>query len=128
MVRFVPFLRLVGLNAHTAIFAAAIASFPRYLLAATPALRLSFQDIRVGLGEGGRGAAGRFWQRLGANLVVVELAIAVVLLVGAGLLGQSFYRLLHVEDGFDTTHLATVQMIAPDTTYSKDEQNGGARP
>lgn len=118
----VPFLHLVGLNLHTAFFAGSIAVFSAILLAATPALRLSFQDIRVGLGEGGRGVAGRLWQRLGANLVVVELAIAVVLLVGAGLLGQSFYRLLHVENGFDTTHLATVQVIVPDTVYSKDEQ------
>jgi predicted permease len=119
---YVPFLRLVGLNAHTGMFAAGVAIFCALLLAATPAVRLSFQDIRVGLGEGGRGAAGRLWQRLGANLVVVELAIAVVLLVGAGLLGQSFYRMLHVEDGFDTTHLATVQIIAPDNIYQKDDQ------
>ena len=121
IVDYVPFLRIVGLNGHTALFAAAIAVCSAILLAATPALRLSFQDIRVGLGEGGRAAAGRLWQRLGANLVVVELAIAVVLLVGAGLLGQSFYRLLHVEDGFDTTHLATVQVIAPDSIYGNDQ-------
>jgi len=44
----------------------------------------------------------------------------VVLLVGAGLLGQSFYRLLHVENGFDTTHLATVQVMAPHKLYSED--------
>ena len=118
----VPFLRIVGLNLHTALFAAAIALLSAFLLAATPALRLSFQDIRVGLGEGGRTAAGRLWQRMGAHLVVVELAVAVVLLVGAGLLAQSFYRLLHVEDGFDTTHLATVQVIAPDNKYGKDDQ------
>ena len=62
------------------------------------------------------------WRRLGANLVVVELAVAVVLLVGAGLLGKSFYRLLHVETGFDTTHLATVQVMAPDNIYTKDAQ------
>ena len=54
--------------------------------------------------------------------MVVELAIAMVLLVGAGLLGQSFYRLLHVENGFDTTHLATVQVMAPDKIYVKDAQ------
>jgi macrolide transport system ATP-binding/permease protein len=123
MVDYVPFMRIVGLNAHTGWFAAAIAILSALLLAATPAIRLSFQDIRMGLGEGGRTAAGRLWQRLGANLVVVELAIAVVLLVGAGLLGQSFYRLLHVEDGFDTTHLATVQVIAPENISAKDEQN-----
>jgi len=53
---------------------------------------------------------------------VVELVIAVVLLVAAGLLGKSLYRLLHVETGFDTSHLATVQVMAPDSTYSKHEQ------
>jgi macrolide transport system ATP-binding/permease protein len=122
---FVPFLRMAGLNGHTAVFAAGVALLCAFLLAATPSLRLSFQDIRVGLGEGGRTAAGRFWQRLGANLVVVELAVAVVLLVGAGLLGQSFYRLLHVDDGFDATHLATVQVIAPENIYSKDASRVG---
>ena len=45
--------------------------------------------------------------------MVVELAIAVVLLAGAGLLGQSLYRLLHVPLGFDPNHLATVEVMAP---------------
>jgi len=113
----VPFLDLVRLNSNTCWFAVAIASLAALLLATTPVMRLSFQDIRDGLGDGDRAAAGRFWRRFGANLVVVELAIAVVLLVGAGLLGQSFYRLLHVDNGFDTTHLATVQIMAPDSAY-----------
>lgn len=119
---FMPFLDGVNLNTHTALFAVATAILGALLLALTPVLRLSFQDIRNGLGDGDRAAAGRMWRRLGANLVVVELAIAVVLLVAAGLLGKSFYKLLHVEDGFDTTHLATVQVIAPDATYGKNEQ------
>ena len=55
-------------------------------------------------------------------MAVVELAIAVVLLVGAGLLGQSFYRLLHVPLGFDPNHLATVRIMAPETIYHSDEQ------
>lgn len=118
----IPFLAGAGLNAHTVLFAATIALLAALLMAATPALRLSSQDIRAGLAEGDRGAAGRLWRRLGANLVVVELAVAVVLLVGAGLLGQSFYRLLHVNTGFDTTHLATVQVMAPDNVYVKDPQ------
>jgi predicted permease len=118
----VPFLGLVGLNVHTEIFAAVTAILAALLMAATPVLRLSFQDIREGLGDGNRAAAGRFWRRIGANLVVVELSIAMVLLVGAGLLGKSFYRLLHVETGMDTKHLATVQVMAPDNVYTKDEQ------
>jgi predicted permease len=117
-----PFLEGVGLNAHTGAFAAAIVLMAALLLAATPALRLSFQDVRDGLSDGGRGGSGRLWRRLGANLVVVELAVAVVLLAGAGLLGKSFYRLLHVPIGFDPNHLATVQVTAPDTTYQSDGQ------
>lgn len=117
-----PFIRLVGLNAHTAGFAGAIALMAALLLAATPTMRLSFQPIRDGLAEGGRSAAGRLWRRMGANLVVVELAVAVILLVGAGLLGQSFYRLLHVDIGFEPDHVATVNIMAPDNIYPKDEQ------
>jgi macrolide transport system ATP-binding/permease protein len=120
-----PFLDGVGLNVHTGAFAAALALMASLLLAATPALRLSFQKVRDGLADGDRGAASRFWRRLGANLVVVELAIDVVLLAGAGLLGQSLYRLLHVPLGFDPNHLATVQVMAPDSLYKDDEQTVG---
>ena len=120
-----PFLESVGLNAHTALFASAIALAAALLLAATPALRLSFQKVRDGLADGDRGTAGRLWQRMGANLVVVELAVAVVLLAGAGLLGQSFYRLLHVPLGFDPGHLATVRVTAPGTVYRSDEEMTG---
>jgi macrolide transport system ATP-binding/permease protein len=116
----IPFLGLVGLDVHTGIFAAGIALLAALLISATPVLRLSFLDIRDGLGDGGRGSAGKFWKRMGANLVVVELTIAVVLLVGAGLLAQSFYRLLHVETGIDTTHLATVQVMATSKSYTND--------
>jgi len=117
-----PFLHDVRLNAHTGMFAGAIGLLAALLMAATPVMRLPLQDIRDGLGDGGRAVAGRFWRRMGANLVVVELAVAVVLLVAAGLLGKSFYHLIHVENGFDTSHLATIQMTAPDSGYSKDEQ------
>jgi macrolide transport system ATP-binding/permease protein len=117
-----PFLGGVGLNAHTGIFAAAIALLAALLLAATPTLRLSFQKICEGLADGDRGAAGRLWRRLGANLVVVELAIAVVLLAGAGLLGQSLYRLLHVPLGFDPNQVATVRVMASGTAYKDGDQ------
>lgn len=125
MVSKMPFLRGVGLNAHTGAFAAAVALLAVLLLAITPILRLSFQKVHDGLADGDRGAAGRLWRRLGANLVIVELAIAVVLLAGAGLLGQSLYRLLHVPLGFDPNHLATVQVMAPGTVYTSDDQMAG---
>ena len=122
MLLHLPFLEDAGLNAHSVAFAVAIGLMAATLFAATPTLRLLFQPIRDGLAEGGRTAAGRLWQRVGANLVVVELALAVVLLAGAGLLIRSFSRLMHVDLGFAADHLATVQVLAPDTIYKKDQQ------
>lgn len=118
-----PFIGGVGLNVHTGAFAAGIAVLAALLLAATPALRLSSQKVREGLADGDRGAAGLLWRRLGANLVVIELAIAVVLLAGAGLLGRSFYTLLHVPLGFDPDHMATVQVVVPGSIYKSNAQN-----
>lgn len=120
-----PFLRGVSLNAHTGAVAAAIGLMAALLLAATPTLRFSFHKVRDGLGEGDRVVASRFWRRLGAYMVVVELTIAVVLLAGAGLLGQSFHRLLHVPLGFDPNHLATLQVMAPGAVYQGDQQMAG---
>jgi predicted permease len=114
---FLPFLSLVGFNTHTVLFALVVAAAATAMLALTPSLRLGFQKIHHGLAEGGRGAGSRMWTRLGANLVVVELAVAVVLLVGAGLLGRSLYKLLHVEMGFDPTHLAMVNVQLPPKAY-----------
>jgi macrolide transport system ATP-binding/permease protein len=112
-----PFLDGVNLNAHTALLACAVALGAALLLAGTSTGRLSFQKVRDGLAAGDRAAASRLWQRLGANLVVIELAIAVVLLAGAGLLGKSFYRLLHVPLGFDPNQVATARVTAPDQVY-----------
>jgi macrolide transport system ATP-binding/permease protein len=117
-----PFLDGVGLNTHTLGFAAAIALLAALLLAITPMLRLSFQQVRAGLSDGDRGAASQLWRRLGANLVVFELAIAVILLAGAGLLGRSFYRLLHVPIGFDASHLVTAEVAVPGTVYETSVQ------
>jgi macrolide transport system ATP-binding/permease protein len=117
-----PFLAHVGLHAQTLLFACGVAVLAGLLLALIPALRLSFIDIHDALGEGGRSVAGRLWRRLGANLVVVELTVAVVLLAGAGLLAKSLYQLLHVNNGFDVSHLATVQVMAPEKQYSTPEQ------
>jgi predicted permease len=55
---------------------------------------------------GTRGSTGTSWRRFGSRLVVLEVAIAMVLMVGAALLGQSFYRLLHLDLGFDPDRLA----------------------
>jgi macrolide transport system ATP-binding/permease protein len=110
-----PFLRGVHLNGHACAFAAAICAMAAVLTAATPIFRLSVQRGRDALAEGDRGSASRFWQRVGSNLVVVELVVAVVLLSCAGLLARSLYSLLHVRLGFEPAHLATMQVALPAT-------------
>ena len=74
------------------------------------------------MAEGGRGSAGKVWTRIGSKLVVVELTTAMVLLVGAGLLGKSLYRLLQVGLGFEPKHLITMRVGAPYSAYGEDEK------
>jgi macrolide transport system ATP-binding/permease protein len=117
-----PYLEGLGLDSRVVGFAITIAILAAALFAITPAVRTSFGDLRDDLAEGGRGSAGTVWRRFGANLVTVELATAVILLVGAGLLGKSFFRLLHVDLGFDPNHVATLMVAAPDIGYQSDQQ------
>ena len=122
MLSYMPYLDGLGLSSHTLGFAALLALTALIVFSITPIARLPLREIRSGLAEGGRGYAGTLWRRFGSNLVVVELAVAVVLLVSAGLLGKSLYNLLHVEVGFQTDHLATMRVALSDTTYAKETQ------
>jgi macrolide transport system ATP-binding/permease protein len=117
-----PYLRGLALNAHVLVFAGGLAVGAGILFSITPILHFRFSNMRDGLTEGSRGSAGTLWRRMGANLVVIELATAVVLLTGAGLLGKSLYKLLHVELGFPPEHLATLEVGLPAASFSKDEQ------
>lgn len=121
MLSSMPYLSHLGLNAHLLAFTGAIALLSAAIFSLAPILRLPTAAMREALNEGNRSSAGTLWRRLGANLVVLELTIAVVLLVGAGLLGKSFYRLLHVNLSFDPENLATLFVSLPQNTYNKDE-------
>ena len=121
MMESMPYLQRLGLNARVATFAGVVTLLMSVFFALTPTLRMFLSDMREGLTEGGRSSSGRLWRRFGANLVIVELTIAVVLLACAGLLGKSFYRLLHVDIGLQPDHLAALQIAATGTNYSKDE-------
>ena len=117
-----PYLQGLGLNPRVLAFAGVIALIAAALFAVTPALRLPFSEMRAGLTEGSRGSAGNAWRRLGSKLVAVELATAMVLLVGAGLLGKSLYKLLRVDLGFQPDRLVVLEIAAQKSSYSKDEQ------
>ncbi|HEY3928793.1 MAG TPA: ABC transporter permease [Candidatus Koribacter sp.] len=119
-----PYLDGLTVNGHVVLFATATAVLAAALFAITPLSRLAANDeLRNDLAEGGRGGSGMVWRRFASNLVVLELAIAVVLLAGAGLLGKSLYRLLHVQVGFDPEHLATLEIDAPHEVFPKDEDD-----
>ncbi len=117
-----PFLLTVGLNWHVLAFAGIVSLVAVAVFAVTPAMRLTRGNLRGDLTEGGRGAAGNTWRRVGTKLIVLELATAVVLLVGAGLLGKSFYLLLHVNLGMQPDHLATLAVETPKTYAEGDKQ------
>lgn len=122
MLGHMPYLQGLGWNLRVWAFAGAVSLISAALFSLTPALRLSFSDLRAGLTEASRGSAGMTWRRLGSNLVVLELATAVVLLAGAGLLSKSLYRLLQIDLGMQPDHLATLRMAVPHATYPKPEQ------
>jgi predicted permease len=117
-----PYLAGMRMSGHVLLFTAGIVVLAGIVFGIAPVLRMPKSVSNESLNEGGRTAAGTGWKRFGSKLVVVELATAVVLLVSAGLLGKSFYRLLHVETGMRSEHLATAMISLPPGQYAKDGQ------
>ena len=117
-----PYLKGSIWNWHVIVFFASLILIAHVLFSLTPALRLPLTGLRTALSEGDRGTVGTVWGRLGSRLIVLELATTMVLLVAAGLLGKSFYKLLHVNIGFNPEHLATLRIVAPETQYGQAAQ------
>ena len=83
-----------------------------------PAWHFARTDLRETLNEAGRGTSATGGSlHLRSWLVISEIALAVLLLVGAGLLMRSFSRLLEVSPGFQTQHLLTMELSLPEKTY-----------
>jgi putative ABC transport system permease protein len=110
-----PLLRLAGtsipatadvrLDAGVLAFTTVLAIFSGILFGLAPAIHMGTLDIRAALNETDRGVAGRRALRMRGALVVTEVAVAMILLVGAGLLLRSFDRLSNVTPGFAVDHL-----------------------
>lgn len=93
------------------------------LFGLVPALRASKFDLRETLNEGGRGSTvGTASHRLRALLVVTEIALAMLLLVGAGLLLRSFDRMQRTQPGFEPDHLLVADVPLSPAAYSKPQQ------
>src|SRR5262249_36914314 len=91
--------------------AATVSLLTGLLFGVVPAVQLSRPDLTNALKEGARGAStGRARNRLRSALVVVEVALAVVLLVGAALFIGSFRVLMHIDPGFRPDHVLTLAL------------------
>ena len=105
----IPRLRDANVDAWVLLFTFAVSLLTVVLSGLVPALQASRPKVTLGLKEGQRGSSGSR-QRLSRVLVVSEVALTLALLVGAGLLIQSFRHVLQVDPGFNAQNLLTMQL------------------
>jgi putative ABC transport system permease protein len=114
----VPRLEDVALNGWVLLFALMLTGASALLFGIVPALTASGAPLTEGLKEGGRTGTGARGGRARQAFVVSEVALALVLLVGAGLLARSFRTLMRVDAGFDATRTVTMKVTLPNASYS----------
>jgi putative ABC transport system permease protein len=111
----------VGLSGPVLLFTAAVVLLSAFLFGFAPAARPAKADLQLELKEGGRSASGGASQaRWRVVLVLAEISLALVLLVGAGLMMKSLFRLLSVDAGIRTGHVLTMQIDLRTAQYDKD--------
>ncbi len=107
----------VSIDARVLAFTFAVAALTGILFGLIPALKASRTNLTQTLKEGSRGVAGGGSHRLRRLIVVAEIALSLVLLMGAGLLMRSFFRLMRVDPGFDSHNVLTMKVQVPRTKY-----------
>jgi putative ABC transport system permease protein len=113
----------IGVDGQVLLFALAVAALTALLFGAAPALSVVGASPGAALREAGRSlTAGRDRQRLRSAIVVAEIGMALVLLVGAGLLLRSVDRLLRVDPGFDPARVLAASVALPSPTYAADDR------
>ena len=113
----------IALDPVVLIFTAAVSILTGALFGMAPLLHLREQAVNMSLKEAGqRTTAGSARARVRSGLVMAEVALAVVLVIGAGLLLRSFWNLLKVDAGFNRTRLVTFGLVLPGATY-RDPQS-----
>jgi predicted permease len=113
----IPGIDLVQLDTRVLAFTAAVSLLTGVLFGLVPGLQGSRVSLAPSLKEGGRTAATGARPRLRGALVVSQVALALVLLVGAGLLLRSLQRLQSMDPGFDATRLVTFNLTPPMSRY-----------
>ena len=117
----VPYFIHWSLDARSLAYTAGISILTGIIFGLAPALQASRSNLQDSLKEGARGATGgrRAWLRSG--LVVAEIAMSLVLLIGASLFVRSFLNVQHSSAGFDTSPLLTMRFYMPGTAYESPD-------
>jgi len=115
-----PRLDGVAVDARVLAFTALAALLSGLLFGALPSLRAARTDVVAGLRQGGRGGSGSR-RGLQSALVVSQVALALVLLVGSGLLLRTFARLQSVDPGYRTENRLSLLVALPDDGYAEPE-------
>jgi predicted permease len=117
-----PFLTSLRIDTGILAFSVALSLLTGLIFGLAPALQSSKLDLNEALKEGGRQTSAGAGHRLRSAMVVTEIALAVVLLVGAGLMMKSLLRLLQTNLGFQTENLLTMTVILPPAKYTDVNQ------
>ena len=106
----------LGINFPVLAFTFGLSIFSGIVFGLLPALQVSKPNLNDSLKEGSRNTSGSS-HRMRSSLVVLEVAVSLVLLVGAGLLARSFLSLLRTDPGFDPRNVLTMNLVLPSAKY-----------
>jgi putative ABC transport system permease protein len=118
-----PRIEQVGIDYRVLTFALGVSALTGIIFGIVPALQASKLDVTSALKEGGRSGEGHRRTSARSLLLIGEVALSLMLLVGAGLLIKSFLRLQEVRPGFNAHNVLTAQLSLQGPKYNKDEQN-----
>ena len=116
----IPRIQDIGVDGRVLAFTSAVVVLTGILFALAPALRSSQVSFNETLKEGGRSLVGSGNHRLRNLLVIAEMALSLILLVGAGLLIRSFIRVQQVEPGFSAHNVLSMRMSLAGPAYSDE--------
>ena len=119
----IPRIQQVGLDTNVLVFTLALSALTGVVFGLVPALHASKPDLNDALKEGSRGSTESLRRnRVRSLLVVAEVALSLMLLIGAGLLLKSFVRLLQTDAGFDAEHVLTLDIPLSTKRYPTPAQ------
>jgi putative ABC transport system permease protein len=119
----IPRLDSIAINQQVLWFTLGLSLLTGLVFGLVPALTASKPNLNDTLKEGGRSAAeGASGRRLRNAMAVAEIALSLVLLVGAGLLIRSFIHLQEVKPGFNPSHLLSIDLSLPSAKYAENQQ------